>query len=135
MMNSNQKIALAVVISIAILTVGILASVVGNVGVRRVQVAGGITLNVQEPVVPGVPAQVRWSLDKDVRDRLVDIKVRFGSSDQMLTTIQLAKGSAMVVFPCSVTTTSGNISLVDKATGEVLIWQQVKILPAGPDCV
>ncbi len=135
MMNSNQKIALVVVASIAVLIIGILASVVGNVGVRRVQVADGITLNVQEPVIPGVPAQVRWSLDEDAIDRLVDIKVKFGASDQILTTVQLVKGSAMVVFPCSATTTSGNISLVDKATGEVLIWQQVKILPAGPDCV
>lgn len=130
----NRKILWVVIGIVVILLLGFLVSQVGNVGIRRVSSDGKRTLEVSNPVVPGVATTVRWPVDMSRPNSEVSLTLKTAADNTVLGTSNLHTGSVTVVFPCTFEGTEGSITLVNTTTNELVSWTDIEILPPGQDC-
>lgn len=134
-MLGKKKIVATVFGVLAILILGVVATIVGNVGIRRVQPPHDITLSISQPVVPGVETSLKWSGGQTLADEEVEVKLRARGFDQAIGAARLADQSAAVVFPCTIEGGDATVSLITSANKEVLGWIGTSVLPPGPDCL
>lgn len=133
-MNNRNLLYIYIVLGMLLLAaVGVLANVVGNIGIRRVQSTQAIDLQVVQPVVPGVATTVRWNAPLGGAQD-VAFGLRTASVDQIIGVGVLNQGAAEVVFPCAVDQTAGSLVMSRAGSGEVVAWSRVRMLPPGPDC-
>ncbi|MBI3255745.1 MAG: hypothetical protein HYZ63_02130 [Candidatus Andersenbacteria bacterium] len=108
----------------------------GNLGIRRVEQTGvRVNLEVAEPVLPGVQTAVHWKQPAGVASDNVIFEVRTSQDTFFVGQGRLADGSAVVLFPCTISEAEVGLSLLEAGTSQVLGTTLVKVLPAGPDCL
>lgn len=120
--------------AIIILLLGFLVSQVGNVGIRRVSSNGKRNLEISNPIVPGVATTVRWPVDTTQANSDVELNLKTTTQNITLGTTNLHAGVVTVVFPCTIESYSGSITLMETGSEELVSWTDVEILPPGQDC-
>lgn len=119
---------------IALGVLGWLVSQIGDVGVRRNTGDEGL-LEVQSPLVPGVPFSGTWDVDPGERDRSVLLKLRLAGGEAELAATRYTNAVIKADMPCEIVAGDGTLLLTELLTGKVLASASVEILPAGPDCL
>lgn len=114
---------------------GVLASQIGNVGIRRVRSSQNIALEVSQPVVPGVEVAVHWAYPQQLTNQNIELRLRTDVEDSALGFGKLSDEVTAIVIPCSAGDKRGNLHMRSLSTGELLAWVPVVILPSGPDCL
>lgn len=113
---------------------GWLVSRVGDVGVRR-DLVEERPLQVQNPLVPGVPFSVTWEVEPDEADRSVLLKLRTtGGVETELAAARFTGKAINAEVPCEVAGGDGSLLLTELISGKVLAQSAVSILSPGPDC-
>ncbi len=132
----NKRTTIFIGVGIAVLIVlGILTTLVGGVSIRRVQPLVDVTMNIHSPLVPGVGTKIEWDVPSDLTNQQVDVVLRTKAGNAVIGTAQLFAKEVLVTPPCQEESDSAaTISLVGSDSKEVLSWQEVEMLPAGPDC-
>ncbi|MEX1112130.1 MAG: hypothetical protein WEC84_01595 [Candidatus Andersenbacteria bacterium] len=131
-----KKIVVYIIIGLLLLIgLGILASQVGNVGIRRVRNSQEIALEVSQPVVPGVEVAIHWTLPANVTNQNIELRLRTQSADTALGYGKISDEVTSVVVPCSAGGQRGSLHMRDLSTGELLAWTPMAVLSAGPDCL
>lgn len=134
----NKKILIGVGVLIVIILVVLIweRTVYGNISIRRVENIGvKVTLDVSEPVVPGVTTSVRWRRPSGGITGDVIFEVRSTKDTFFVGQARLTDGAASILIPCALDEPEVGISMLDAETNQVLGAKLVQALPAGPDCL
>lgn len=121
--------------SAVVLILGVLAIWVGNVGIRRIQPQHIVDLSVSQPIILGVETVVHWVAPAAAINKQVEFRLRADTFERTVGAGDLSDESATVIFPCIIENHVGTLSMVDVDTGELITWEEVRMLPAGPDCL
>jgi len=134
-MSRRKKIIFFSFAATALVAVGYLADVVGNIGIRRVGPSEPIQMNMSLPVIPGAPVQVRWSLPDSFPDQAITIGLRAAGGDILLAQGNLSDEKLVIVVPCKSEVEDASIVMQSQISAETISWLAVEIMPPGPDCV
>jgi len=132
-MKKNNKRNIVIISVVAVVVLGVLVSVFGNVGVRR-SILGEDALSVTSPLVPGVPFTVGWTVDNGDEDRSVLLKLRLTSGESELNAARYTAGGLTATLPCDALPGDGSLILVELLTNKVVAQQPVSVLAPGQDC-
>lgn len=130
----NKVTVTIIAVVIAIVGLGIITSLFGNVGIRRIQGGNGVTLSISQPVIPGVPVMTRWEVAEDTPSQQVSLVLRTESGNESLGVVDIGEKSALIVIPCADSYDTASLNMVGSITGVLLDSLPLEIIPAGPDC-
>ncbi len=130
----NHKAIYVLLVIILLVAVGVLASVIGNIGNRRVQSTQDINMQILQPIVPGVATTLRWDVPIGSNQDVV-FHLRTSSLAQTIGTAKLGEGEAELVFPCTLNQTTGSLVMIQASNEKVIAWSRVRMLLPGQDCL
>lgn len=124
---------------IALIVIGVLVERIGAISIRRAeQIGSEISLSLPQAVVPGVQTTVGWVAPPGFPNSEVAILVRTVDGEEEIGRGRLGDEKAVVIFPCSLGHEQASVlmTIVEGRTRQQLVdWQPVTVLPAGPDCI
>lgn len=136
MKQSLIWVGLLLVVIVVLVFLGWSSGYVGNVAIRRVQPAGvRVDLDISQPVVPGVHTDVHWSAPRGTDIDEVIFEARSSQENFFIGQGKLADDVATLNFPCTIDDTQIGLVMIDAESEQVLGFEQVQLLPAGPDCL
>lgn len=134
----NKKILMVVGGAILLIVLGYLATQVGGIAIRGTGLEGESTgLTVVQPLLPGVDTIVRWDASPTLAGQQAQVSIRTSEGSEVIGEAEAQSGQAVASIPC--VEDSSDVSLVlwfidSTGQSEVVAWQGVEVLPAGPDC-
>lgn len=134
--RSVVVLSLVLVGIVALLVLGFLLTRIGGVSIRSsvVQVAN-LPLRVVDPLVPGVPTRVTWDAREGTGSGVVQLILRDRRQEHTMGEVELNSGVATGAVPCDVDGAVASVVLREVSSGAVYGFQEVEMLPPGPECV
>jgi hypothetical protein len=125
------------VVLVAVLLLGLLASRVGGIAIRQAGEPEDIVLTLSEPALRGVPLKVTWTVPPAAEEPPVSVVLWLHDSagDVHIGTGSFGLGSATVVLPCTEGAAAPGLVLRDTQTSQVLASRQIAVLPPGRECI
>lgn len=134
-MTTTIKISLFVLAAIILVGIGFTIDQIGNVGIRTDGTPQVMSFSVSNPTVLGVPFFIRWQGYEVLNNRSVEARLVVPGATVDLGRTSLYTGQLRVTLPCSISSSTGRLELLDVVREGVLVSTSLDLLPPGPDCV